>query len=90
MYFRCIISCEFVELTPYPSPPPTLNHIPSFTKKLFGIYWFHYSSMVNGSDLGEVANWKGGRGAHCQSDLLRSRASEKKLVKYARNMKYSL
>ena len=46
--------------------------------------------MVNGSDLGEVANWKGGRGGHCQSDLLRSRASEKKLVKYARIMKNSL
>jgi hypothetical protein len=46
--------------------------------------------MVNGSDLGEVANWKGGMGAHCQSDLLRSWASEKKLVKYARNMKNSL
>lgn len=45
--------------------------------------------MVNGSDLGEVANWKGGRGAHCQSDLQRSLASEKKLVKYARDMKYS-
>ena len=58
-------------------------------KKLFGIYWFHYSAMVNGSDLGEVANWKGGMGAHCQSDLQGSWASEKKLVKYARDMKYS-
>ena len=46
----------------YTSPLPTLNHISSHTKKLFGIYWFHYSSMVNDSDLGEVANWKGGRG----------------------------
>jgi hypothetical protein len=45
--------------------------------------------MVNGSDLGEVANWKGGMGAHCQSDLQGSWASEKKLVKYARDMKYS-
>ena len=76
------------EPTPY-TFPPTLNHISSSTKKLFGIYWFHYSAMVNGSDLGEVANWKGGMGAHCQSDLLWSWASEKKLVKYARDMKYS-
>ena len=45
--------------------------------------------MVNGSGLGEVANWKGGMGAHCQSDLQGSWASEKKLVKYARDMKYS-
>ena len=78
-----------VELMPYTPPPSSQPHI-FLHKKLFGIYWFHYSSMVIGSDLGEVANWKGGRGAHCQSDLLRSRASEKKLVKYARNMKNSL
>ena len=51
-----------VELTPYTLPfQLSTAYLPSH-KKLFGIYWFHYYAMVNGSELGEVANWKGERG----------------------------